>query len=439
MNTTAAQADPIRPYLETARTQMGQGQLREAALTLNEAQKIAPGDARIFMLAGLMAEKSGNVKGAFEMLRKSVATAPGWSPGLLELALLLARQNQFAEALEKAEEVARLEPKNPLVLAGVVDIAHRAGHTEMAVRHLRRGLELVPGDPQLRRLLARDLSTLGQYDEALQVWGGLLAQDPHDREALFGRVNTCVAMGRPTDAAADTATLAQLLPDDPVVAYYGQLASGETPAHQPVELNRALFDGMAELYDQHVVRGLGYRLPKIVADKILQRYPQKHLNVLDLGCGTGLLGVCLGRLDGFLIGVEVSQKMIEQAARHKVYDRFHTVDLNEALAATPEAQYEVLAALDVFIYTGELSRAMADAHRILQPAGDFYFSCELAPEEGADLILQPNGRYAHKRSHVARLCREAGFESVEIEELDLRREAGAAVRGILVRAHKAPA
>ena len=439
MNTTAQQADPIRRHLETARQQIGQGQLSEAASTLNEAQKIFPGDARIFMMAGLMAEKSGNVKGAFEMLRKSVATAPGWGPGLLELALLLARQNQFAEAVEKAEEVARLEPKNLVVLAGVIDIAHRAGHTDMAVRHLRRGLELVPGDVQLRRLLARDLDSLGRHADALEVWGGLLAQDPHDREALFGRVRTFLAMGTPAQARADTATLLELLPKDPVVAYYDQLARGETPPHQPLELNRALFDGMAEIYDQHIVRGLGYRLPKIVADQILERYPDRHLNVLDLGCGTGLLGVCLGRLDGFLIGVEISQKMLEQAARHKVYDRFHTVDLNEALAATPAAQYEVLAALDVFIYTGDVSRAIADAHRILQPAGDFYFSCELADEEGANLVLQANGRYAHKRSHVARLCREAGFETVDIQELDLRREAGVPVPGILVRARKAAA
>lgn len=439
MTTAAQQTDPIRQHLETARTQMAQGQLREAAQTLNEAQKILPGDARIFMMAGLMAEKSGNIQGAFEMLRKSVATAPGWGPGLLELALLLARQNQFAEAIEKAEEVARLEPKNLVVLAGVVDIAHRAGHTEMAVRHLRRGLELVPGDVQLRRLLARDLDTLGQHADALEIWGALIAQDPHDREALLGRVRTFLAMGAPAQAQADTAHLLELLPDDPVIAYYGALAKGETPLHQPVELNRALFDGMAEIYDQHIVRGLGYRLPKIVADRILERYPEKHLNVLDLGCGTGLLGVCLGRLDGFLIGVEISQKMIEQAARHKVYDRFHTVDLNEALAATPEAQYEVLTALDVFIYTGDLTRAVPDAHRILQPAGDFWFSCELAPEEGPDLVLQANGRYAHKRSHVAQVCRTAGFEAVDIEELDLRREAGVPVRGMLVRARKAAA
>ena len=88
MNTRTAppSSDPIRKHLETARTQIGNGELREAAQTLNTAQRIWPGDARIYMLAGLMAEKSGNLKGALEAMRKSVAAAPDWGPGLLELA-----------------------------------------------------------------------------------------------------------------------------------------------------------------------------------------------------------------------------------------------------------------------------------------------------------------------------------------------------------------
>lgn len=441
MNTRTASptADHIRKYLETARTQIGKGELREAAQTLNEAQRKSPGDARIFMLAGLMADKSGNVKGAFEALRKCVAMAPDWGPGLLELALLLARQNQFKEAVETAEKVAALEPRNPLVLAGVIDIAHRAGHTEMAVKHLRRGLEMVPGDVQLSQLLAQDLSALGQYEEALQLWGGLLEQQPDNQYALLGRVKTLLAAGKPAKAIADTTALLALAPGDSVYAYYNALAHGITPAHQPVELNRHLFDGMAEVYDQHMVRGLRYQLPKIVADKILARYPEKRLNVLDLGCGTGLLGVCLGRIDGFLIGVDISSKMVEQAARHNVYDRFHTVNLLEALEATPASIYEVITALDVFIYAGDLGEAIPNAHRILLPAGDLYFSCESAAEDGPDLVLQPNGRYVHKRSHVLALCRQAGFESVEIEDMALRYEAGEPVQGFVVTARKAAA
>ena len=436
MSATPLQADPIRQYLETARAQIAKGELRQAAETLNKAQKKSPGDARVFMLAGLMAEKSGNEKGAFEALRKSVALAPDWGPGLLELALLLARQNQFHEAVETAEKVAALEPKNLVVLASVVDIAHRASHTEMAVRHLRRGLELVPGDVQLRRLLARDLSSLGQYVEALEVWSGLIAEDAKDTEAIMGRVLTLLAVGKPAQAIPDTTTLLELAPGDSVYAYYNALAHGITPPHQPIELSRQLFDNVAETFTQHLVGNLNYRLPQIVAAKILARYPEKQLSVLDLGCGTGLLGAHLGRIDGFLIGVELSTKMIEQAARHHVYDRFHAVNLIDAVHATPASIYEVITALDVFVYIGDLEEIIPNAHRILLPAGDFYFSCEAAPEDGPDLVLQANGRYAHKRSHVQALCKQAGFEQAEIGDLTLRHEGGQPVQGFLVAARK---
>ena len=52
MSATAPHADPIRQYLETARTQIAKGELRQAAETLNKAQKKSPNDARVFMLAG---------------------------------------------------------------------------------------------------------------------------------------------------------------------------------------------------------------------------------------------------------------------------------------------------------------------------------------------------------------------------------------------------
>lgn len=436
MRATSAKADPILAHLNRAREQIAHGDLKGAARTLNEARAKAPQDARVFMLAGLMAEKAGNTDGALKNLRHAVELAPDWNPGQLELALLLARSNRCAEAVALAERLALREPKNPLVLAGVVDIAHRCGHGALAVRELRRGLTLVPGDVTLRRLLARDLGEQGAHDEALALWDALLAEHPADAENLTGRVQACIAAGRPQDAQANSATLLAQAPANPVYRFYAQVSAGQTPARQPAELIRALFDSMAAIYDQHMVRNLHYQLPKRVAAQILARRTERPLNVLDLGCGTGLLGVCLGKLDGFVIGVDLAPKMLEQAARHKLYERFHTVDLHDALRATPNALYQVIAALDVFVYAGELGVAVADAYRVLAHAGELVFSCEAASESGPAMLLQPSGRYAHKRSHVLAQCQAAGFERVEVEELPLRQENHKPVAGFVVTAYK---
>ena len=42
-----------------------------------------------------------------------------------------------------------------------------------------------------------------------------------------------------------------------------------------------------------------------------------------------------------------------------VYDRFHTVNLHDALRDTPEGLYQVITALDVFIYAATLTAAIS--------------------------------------------------------------------------------
>ena len=439
MSATPNTSDRNLPLLTKARELIAKGDLKSAAITLNNANRTMPNDARVFMLGGLMAEKAGHTKAAFESLRKAVALAPEWGPGLLELALLLARNNQFQEAIEIAEKVHMLEPRNPMVLAGAIDIAHRAGHLDMAMKLLKHGLALHPNDPQLTFLLANDCHATGQLSEAAALWDQLLAANPATPELLLGRLQTRLALNESPGAQADAEALLALAPDSAEAKFYVELCQGRTPSQQPVDIAKRLFNSMAPTYDLHMVRNLGYQLPKQVADKLLALRPDKQFNVLDLGCGTGLLGVSLGRLEGALVGVDVSSEMITQAVQHSVYDKFHTVNIHDALDATPESLYEVIAALDVFIYAGDVTKAIPDAHRILVPEGTFVASFEAAPEDGSDLVLLPTGHYAHKCSHVAQICESAGFANVDIEDTVLRLENGVPVKGFVVWATKATA
>ncbi len=431
--------DPNLDLLQSARDSIASGDLRNAALKLNAANRHDPSDPRVHMLGGLLAEKAGNVNGAFECLRRTVRMAPDWGPGLLELALLLARQSQFSEAVELAQKVHDLEPNNLVVLAGAIDVARLAGHLQMSVRLLRHGLERVPGDVQLTHLLANDLYTMKSYAEALPVWQGLCEAHPDQPEMLLGRARTLIGLHQLTAAQADTSRLLTLDPNNAVFGYFHQLAQGETPKTQPEALTQGIFNDAAASFDQHLVKNLRYQLPKQVAEKLLSDRPDKAFNVLDLGCGTGLLGVCLGRLDGALVGVDLSEKMIAQAARHNVYDKFHTVNVLDALEATPESLYEVIAALDVFIYAGDVTAAVPNSHRILVPGGTLVASFEEAPEDGPDLVILPSGRYAHKRSHVIGLCEAAGFATVDVENTVLRLEDGQPLQGYLVWGTKGPA
>lgn len=431
--------DPILRHLEKARRQISEGDLSGAALTLNEARPLSPHDARLFLLASLMAEKSGNINGAFDAMQRCNALAPNWAPGLLEMALLQARHNRSQESIATAERVAKLEPKNLQVLAGVIDIAHRAGHIEMAIRHLKRGLRLVPGDRTLRSHLAQDLAALGKHDEALAQWQTLIDEKPDDNSARLGRVRLLQSIGAMENALEDTTVLLAQLPGNPIAQYYDQLARGQVPAQIPSELIAGMFDAMAESYDLHMVRQLRYQLPKQVAEQLQQLHPERRFNLLDLGCGTGLLGVYLGPLEGHILGVDLSGKMIEQAARHNIYHRFHQVNLLDALHSTPSSTFDVITALDSWVYVGDLQQAITDAHRILVPGGRLIFSCELGDATGPDVQMSAANRYAHRLASVQQQCQQAGFDSVQVRETELRLENGQPVAGFVITATKAQA
>lgn len=436
MTTSATLSDPFAKRLQTIQHLISSGKLSEAADRLNGALKSSPRDPRVYLLGSRLAEAAGNAKGARDTMRKAVEFGPDWAPGVTEMAFLLARQNQFQEAIEFAQRAMRLDGDNPEVLSRVIDVAHRAQNFELGLAWLRRAAKVDPSSRLIKRMIARDLRLTGDHAGALAAYGELIAADPADTEARLGRLQAALAAGNQAQAAQDGEALVAILPNDEEAAFWRDVSKGATPPRQPASMARAMYDGFADIYDQHLVAGLKYQLPRTVARLIGQRYPSLALNVLDLGSGTGLLGAALGRINGAMVGVEISPRMIDMAARHNVYDKFHNVDLLEALEATPEGLYDVIAALDVFIYAGDMSRAIPDALRILKPGGHFIFSCEKAGEEEANLVLRPSQRYAHKASHIESLCKAAGFSEVSLQDMPLRFENNQPVAGFLVIAKK---
>lgn len=433
MNTLS---DPNLPLIESARVLIDQGQLTEAADVLNRARAQAPNDPRVYLMAGVMSEKAGNVAGAFQLMRTGIELAPNWAPGIVVLAQLQARQGQFAEAKENANIALALDSETRVVLDGAINVAHLTGDIGLAARNLQQALARYPTDAKWRMMLANDLSQLERYDEANKIWEALLAESPKDEKVLQGRMHTLLASGHLEQAAAVTATLLTLAPDNPVYAYYDARARGHTPPHQPAELNRSLFDSAAHIFDQQLVHGLRYQLPQEIAKQIISFYPNKKFSLLDLGCGTGLLGAQLGKLQGRMVGVDVSPKMLEQARRYSLYDNLEVADLHDALDAARSTPYDVIAALEVCVYVGDLGHFIPAAWSALTPGGRLVFSCESGPEEGPDLFLNPSTeRYVHKRSHVESLCRATGF-SVNAQNTVLRYQKGKPVHGFVITARK---
>jgi len=194
-----------------------------------------------------------------------------------------------------------------------------------------------------------------------------------------------------------------------------------------------LFDDYAARFEKSLVDRLGYAVPRDLM-VLLRGYGLGGGTALDLGCGTGLMGLQLRDAVRRLEGVDLSEAMLAEARRKAVYDRLVKANLFDFLAVAEPAA--VVTATDVLNYTGPLPPVLQAVHRVLEPQGLFGFSLEL--HNGPEAVkLRSSLRYAHGREAALSACWAAGFEVADERHTVIRQDRGVPVAGLLVVARKA--
>jgi len=84
----------------------------------------------------------------------------------LELALVLANQGRFPEAVEQLQEVIGIEPESAVAQYNLAVLLAQLGRDEEAVGHYRTAAELAPNDPEIHNNLGFLLARMGQLEAA---------------------------------------------------------------------------------------------------------------------------------------------------------------------------------------------------------------------------------------------------------------------------------
>jgi predicted TPR repeat methyltransferase len=153
------------------------------------------------------------------------------------------------------------------------------------------------------------------------------------------------------------------------------------------------------------------------------------LDVLELGCGTGLAGPDLRRRAARLVGIDLSPDMVAHAQETHAYDRLEVAEITEWLTRADPQQFDLIAACDTMIYFGDLRQVFAPASKRLRPGGTLALTVERG--EGAPFRLTDSGRYVHAESHIREAARDAGFTVASVGENLIRYEYGEAVMGLV--------
>jgi predicted TPR repeat methyltransferase len=198
---------------------------------------------------------------------------------------------------------------------------------------------------------------------------------------------------------------------------------------------RALFDSYATRFDKALTDDLNYRAPDLLFGAVQAAHAgarMKFGSLLDLGCGTGLAALPFRPFSDWMVGIDLSAAMLEQAREKGLYDRLVEAEVLCYLAdeAKIGARYHLVLAVDVFMYFDDLAPVLKAAAQVLAPSGQLAFSVET--HDGDGVLLRDTLRYAHGGDHVRAALAAASLKLVSLDSTSTRTEKGTPVPGLIV-------
>jgi predicted TPR repeat methyltransferase len=423
----------LSPSLSDAHVNRGNalsalGRRNEALAAYDRALAFSPDQAEAHLGRGnLLCDKSRHDE-ARPAYDRALALKPGLAEAWLGRGNLLCRLKRFDDALADYGKALALDPALADAELGRGNALRERRHHEEALHAYQAALALKPDLAEAYIGRGDALYDLKRYHEALAAFDRAIELKAGLANAWLGRGDALRELGQGADAIAAYRQALALGGNADMIRYsLAALGAEPSPALSPQHYIVGLFDMYAETFDRDLVDKLNYQSPRLLAQLITGSMPaDARLDILDIGCGTGLMGDRLRALKRTLTGVDLSPNMLEQARRRGIYDRLIESDIATFLE-TQTDHFDLTVSTDVFIYIGDLAEIFVGVRRALRSDGLFCFSVEAADE--GDFVLRPTLRYAHSLAYLTRLAEQNGLTVMTVEPHAVRREAQASVAG----------
>ena len=395
--------------------------VREAEHYFKLALKHNPENASILNHMGTLRFSSGDTQTAITYFKAALASEEKNLDALFNLGLCYAKENLFEQATDIFRQVLSQDPEHFNAWYQAARTFRKANRYNEALVHIRNALRLNPDEANARNEYGVILYSMGDLNAAQTLFEELFEAYPKSASVCFNLGVVYKLQNKNHKAIQFLKQSIELGGPDENAEHELATLMGKTTEGMPEEFIRQLFDGYAGRFDHHLVSELKYRAPELIRDMLINCVGAgtRFENVLDLGCGTGLSGEAFKPIAGRITGVDLSDRMLEQARAKKVYDELHCKEVNRFLTQTSEV-YDLFISLDVFIYMGNLDQCFANIRKCAASVSHLIFSIETCDSMAYE--LKRSGRYAQNHNYISRLCKQNGYTIAKRAPINLRLE-----------------
>ena len=442
---------------------------------------VNPNDASLLNVRGAALQQLTSAEGALASFERAIAVKPDFAEALYNRGNLLANLKQYEKALASFDQALNNRPCYADTLQGqakvlailtryeealascakalaikpdhaeahyqIAAVLQHGGKLKKAEAHLRRSLAITPNNIHAHTSLGLLVAHQGRLDEATAI---ALAADKlcvkmitsgvhYSLGALFARC------GLPEIARKHLEFyLSQDLQDHRggrillAKLGYEQIPERASSAHLA-----SIYERRARFWDRGPMISSPYRGDLLVAKVVEQLVgPSARLDILDAGCGTGLVGERIKHLATQLHGVDLSPAMLAKARDKEIYHELYESDLASFLSDHCE-RYDVVTCAATLIHFGDLRPVFQAAAVALRDGGLFVFTLYPSDQDDSAGVhprygLAEGGCYAHGRNYVTDTARTSSFD-VELLHDDIHEYDGQApITGIVVALRRRP-